>query len=129
MRIFASFARRVISWNCLEIIAKQKTNDDEIAVHLVTTQAELEGEQQVEYFEKRQTTCATIGIRFARRFDETSTLHARHIVTGHGWKILLDRSLAMFQRFDMNDTFDFANRLQRYHPWKVCEVTFLKIDR
>jgi hypothetical protein len=24
-----------------------------------------------------------------KEFDETKTLHARHIVTDHGWKILL----------------------------------------
>ncbi len=112
----------------LETIAKQKRDDDETAVHLVTTQDEFKGDQQIEYFAKMQASCAMVGIRFSWTFDETSTLHARHIVTDHGWKILLDRGLDMFQRFELNDAFDFANRLQRYRPCKACEVTFLRID-
>ena len=33
---------------------------------------------------------------------EDRTIHARHIVTDNGWKIFLDRSLDIFQRYEMN---------------------------
>jgi ATP-dependent Lon protease len=112
----------------LETIAKQKPDDAEVAVHLITTKDEFKDDQQVEYFTRMQTTCATVGIHFSWAFDATNTIHARHILTDHGWKILLDRGLDLFQRYDMNDAFDFANRLQRYRPCKACEVTFLKVD-
>ncbi len=58
--------------------------------------------------------------------DGTGTIHARHIVTDHGWKISLDRGLDIFQHYEMNDAFTFANRLQQYRPCKAFEVTFIK---
>lgn len=111
----------------LETIARQKADDDEIEMHLVTTQDEFKGEQQDEYLTQMQTAGEAIGIRFSWEYDPSSTIHARHIVTDHGWKILLDRGLDIFQRYEMNDAFDFGNRLQRYRACKGFEVTFLKI--
>jgi len=111
----------------LETIAGQKADDDEIEVHLVTTRDEFKGEQQDEYLAQMQTAGEAIGIRFTWEYDASSTIHARHIVTDHGWKILLDRGLDIFQRYEMNDAFDFSNRLQRYRACKAFEVTFLKI--
>jgi hypothetical protein len=52
-----------------------------------------------------------------------------HIVTDHGWKISLDRGLDIFQHYEMNDAFTFANRLQQYRPCKAFEVTFIKHKR
>ncbi len=111
----------------LETIARQKADDDEIEVHLITTQDEFKGEQQDEYLTQMQTAGEAIGIRFSWEYDPSSTIHARHIVTDHGWKILLDRGLDIFQRYEMNDAFDFGNRLQRYRACKGFEVTFLRI--
>ena len=59
----------------LETIARQKADDDEVAVHLVTIKDEFKGEQQVEYFEQMQTSSAAVGIHFSWAFDET--IHAR----------------------------------------------------
>ena len=74
-----------------------------------------------------QTVSEAIGIHFSWEHDASSTIHARHIVTDHGWKILLDRGLDIFQRYEMNDAFDFANRLQRYRACKGFEVTVLRV--
>ncbi len=111
----------------LETIVRHKAAEDEVNVHLVTIQDEFNGEQQLEYFEQIQGAANTVGIRFSWEFDETSTIHARHIVTDHGWKISLDRGLDVFQRYEMNDAFDFANRVQGERPLKAFEVTFLKV--
>ena len=51
---------------------------------------------------------------------------ARHIITDTDWKILLDRGLDMFQRYEMNDAFALGNRVQQYRPVKAFEVTYLK---
>jgi len=110
----------------LETIARQKADDDEVAVHLVTIEDEFKGEQQVEYFEQMQTSSAAVGIHFSWAFDET--IHARHITTDHGWKISLDRGLDVFQRYEMNEAFAFPNRLQRYRACKGFEVTFLRYE-
>ncbi|RZB38316.1 MAG: ATP-dependent Lon protease [Desulfobacteraceae bacterium Eth-SRB2] len=111
----------------LETIGAQKPDEDEIKVHLITIQDEFKGPQQIEYFEKMQESCAPIGIHFSWEFDENNSIHARHIVTDHGWKILLDRGLDIFQHYEMNDAFVISNRLQRYRACKAFEATFIKI--
>jgi ATP-dependent Lon protease len=110
----------------LETVVKHKSPDEEVAVHLVTTEDEFKGEQQKENFEKMKASASSVGVNFTWEFDGTGTIHARHIVTDHGWKISLDRGLDIFQHYEMNDAFTFANRLQQYRPCKAFEVTFIK---
>ncbi len=109
----------------LETIARLKADEDEIAVHLVTVADDLKGEQQTQYFVQMQTAAAAIGIQFSWEYDTSGSIHARHIVTDNGWKILLDRGLDIYQYYEMNDAFAFANRLQRYRACKAFEVTYL----
>lgn len=111
----------------LEVIAGQKAEGEEIAVHLVTTQDQYKDFQQREYFEQIQASGATVDIRFTWEFDASKTIHARHMVTDHGWKILLDRGLDIFQHYDMNDAFAFNNRLQQHRSCKAFEVTYLRV--
>jgi len=110
----------------LEAIARQNPLSEETSVHLVTIEDDFKGNLQQANFQKMQDSCKGIGISFTWEFDKTATIHARHIVTGHGWKILLDRGLDIFQAYDMNDAFSFANRLQEYRSCKAFEVTFLR---
>lgn len=110
----------------LETVVKQKAPDEEVAVHLVTSEDEFKGEQQREHFEKIKESTNAVGVNFTWEFDGTGTIHARHIVTDHGWKISLDRGLDIFQPYEMNEAFSFANRLQQYRPCKAFEVTFIK---
>jgi ATP-dependent Lon protease len=110
----------------LETVVKYKAPDQEVTVHLVTVEDEFKGEQQKEYLEKIKESSTSVGIDFTWEFDGTGSLHARHIVTDHGWKISLDRGLDIFQPYEMNDAFAFANRLQQYRPCKAFEVTFIR---
>ena len=112
----------------LETLVRQKPIEAEVAVHLVTIEAEFKGEQQKENFEKIKESAQAIGVNFSWEFDSSNTLHARHIVTDHGWKISLDRGLDIFQHYEMNDAFTFSNRLQQFRPCKAFEVTFIKGD-
>ncbi len=111
----------------LETIARQKADEDEIEVRLITIMDDFKAEQQVEYFEQIETTCAAVGIHFSWEFDGTNTIHARHIELDNGWKILLDRGLDIFQHYDMNDAFSLTNRVQRYRSCKAFEVTYLRV--
>lgn len=113
----------------LETVVKHKAPDEEVTVHLVTTEDEFRGEQQKENFEKMKESASAVGVNFTWEFDGTGTIHARHIVTDHSWKISLDRGLDIFQHYEMNDAFTFANRLQQYRPCKAFEVTFIKHQR
>ncbi len=110
----------------LEVIAKYKPSEDEVRVHLITMEDDFKGDQQVVNFQEIQDSCTAIGIKFGWEFSADQGLHARHIVTDSGWKILLDRGLDIFQRYEMNEAFTFANRLQQYRPCKAFEVTYMK---
>jgi ATP-dependent Lon protease len=110
----------------METVAKVKSDEDEVAVHLITAEDDFRNEQQKEQLQKVTDACASAGIRFTWEFDQSGSIHARHIVTDHGWKILLDRGLDVFQRYEMNNAFDLSNRLQQYRQCKAFEVTFLK---
>jgi ATP-dependent Lon protease len=109
----------------LETVAKYKSEDDVVDVHLITVEDEFKGEQQKEFLLQMQMSVQPAGIRFAWEYDTTGSAHARHIVTDNGWKILLDRGLDIFQHYDMNEAFSINNRLQEYRACKACEVTFL----
>ena len=111
----------------LETIAKHKPDEDEVDVHLITIKDEFKGDMQVQNFHKIQEACGPIGICFTWEFNEDNSIHARHIVTDTGWKILLDRGLDAFQHYEMNDTFSFSNRLQKYRACKAFEVTYLRV--
>lgn len=71
-------------------------------------------------------SASSIGINFTWEFNEPVIIHARHIVTDHGWKILPDRGLDIFQHYEMTDAFAFPNRLQQYRPCKAFEATFIR---
>lgn len=111
----------------LETVAKVKQDEDEVAVHLITVEDDFKGPQQQEYFQKMQETCEPVGIKFTWEFDASNTIHARHIVTDTGWKILLDRGLDIFQHYEMNDAFAMSNRLQKFRQCKAFEVTYLRV--
>jgi len=110
----------------LETVVKRKAPDEEVSVHLLTMADEFKGEQQQEIFAKMRESARAVGVNFTWEYDGSGTIHARHIVTDHGWKISLDRGLDIFQYYEMNDAFTFANRLQQCRSCKAFEVTFIK---
>lgn len=64
-----------------------------------------------------------------KEFDTIGAIHARSIFTDHGGKILPDRRLDIFQRYEMNNAFVFDNRLQEYRGCKQFEVTYLRSEK
>lgn len=111
----------------LEMIARQKSEEEEVEVYLITAKEEISPESQLDYFQRMQDNLAPIGVHFDWKFVDGSTIHARHVATDTGWKILLDRGLDIYQRYEMNDAFAITNRLQQYRPCKAFEVTYLRI--
>lgn len=110
----------------VETIVRQKSDEEEVTVHLITSPDEYGTTRQLEYFEQIQMNTTPAGIYFTWEFSDT--IHARHIVTDHGWKILLDRGLDIFNRCELRDAFALTNRLQKYRPLKRFEVTYLRVD-
>lgn len=113
----------------IETIAKTKSPADEIEVHLITCLDGIRPEKQAENLGAIAQSCEGIGISFTWEFDETNTIHARHIVTDTGWKIALDRGLDIFQQYELNDAFSFANRLQQFRSVKAFEVIYLSTSK
>ena len=109
----------------LETVFKTMDEAGDMEVHLITCQDEFRSDQQEDFFTQMQKNCIRVGIKFTWEYD--STIHARHIVTNHGWKILLDRGLDVFQPFDSKDAFSLAARLQSQRLCKKFEVTYLRV--
>ncbi|MFG1346544.1 BREX system Lon protease-like protein BrxL [Xanthobacter autotrophicus DSM 431] len=110
----------------IEMIAIRKAPEDEVAVRLITCLDESYPEKQQANLVAVENASTAAGIDFSWEFDGTNTIHARHIVSDAGWKISLDRGLDIFQKFEMNDAFNLANRLQAYRQVKAFEVTYLR---
>ena len=110
----------------VETVVRHKEADEELTLKLITVEDEFKGEQQRANLEKIKDACEAVGIIFEWEFDKTGSIHARHIVTDTGWKISLDRGLDIFQHYEMNEAFAFANRMQQFRPCKAFEVTYLR---
>jgi len=110
----------------LEVVALLKPDGEDVQFRLITAADPDDLERQTGYLKQIRDAIASLGVEFSWAFDGTSTIHARHIVTDTGWKILLDRGLDVFQRADLNNGFSPANRHQRFRQVKAFEVTYLQ---
>lgn len=110
----------------LEQIVKCKPDDEEVQINLHTIRDEHNSEQQANFLTQMKESLEPAGLLFSWKFDESETIHARHIVADNGWKILLDRGLDIFQQYDMNDAFSVANRNQKFRACKAFEVTYVR---
>lgn len=110
----------------LEVVALRKPDGEDVQFRLITAPDPDDIERQTGYLEQIRDGIAPLGVEFTWAFDGTSTIHARHLVTDSGWKILLDRGLDVFQRADLNSGFSPANRHQSFRQVKAFEVTYLQ---
>jgi len=110
----------------VETVLKLKAPEDQVSVELITCPDEGGIGKQRENLDAIVAACEGTGVTFTWRFDGTGTAHARHVVTDTGWKISLDRGLDIFQHYQMNDAFTFANRMQEQRALKQFEITYIK---
>ena len=110
----------------LEVIALRKPDGEEVSFRLITAPDAEDLARQQGYLEQIRDGIGPTGVEFEWTFDDTKAIHARHLVTNTGWKILLDRGLDVFQRADLNNGFSPANRNQRFRQVKAFELTYLK---
>jgi ATP-dependent Lon protease len=111
----------------LEAVNRVKSNSDEVIVNLVTVEDPEKGDMQRDWLDQIQGSLLAVGVKFGYSFDNSGSQHARHIVTDTNWKISLDRGLDIFQPYDMNDSFQLSNRLQKQRSCKAFEVTYIKL--
>jgi ATP-dependent Lon protease len=106
-----------------QLLALQKTDGDEVELHLVTFNEEPYLETSRTAFQEICDSLASSGIRFSFAFD--GTLHDRAIECDNGWKIVLGRGLDIYQK--TNGRFDMAEFMQQKRLCKACEVTYLEL--
>jgi ATP-dependent Lon protease len=109
----------------LEVVALRKPEGEDVRFSLLTAPDPEDLERQAGYLEQIRDGIAPLGVEFSWKFDGTNAIHARHLVTDTGWKILLNRGLDVFQRADLNSGFSPANRHQKFRQVKGFEVTYL----
>ena len=114
----------------LEVIARRKKPEDEIAVNLLTIKDRTnEGYyNQKANFGQMQDQFAAQGINFNYAFDDAEKIHARGITTNTGWKIIIDRGLDIFLKYNLRDPFSAQVGLQEARRCRAFEITVVKID-
>jgi ATP-dependent Lon protease len=110
----------------LEMVAVNKSPDDEVSVHLTTCLDDVHPEKQHENLTAVERAITAAGVKFTWGFDGTNTIHARHITTDTGWKISMDRGLDIFQKAELGDAFNLGNRLQAYRQVKGFEIHYVR---
>lgn len=106
----------------LKLISEKKTQDEEIKVHLITTNNEDFVQDSKDAFEQMMMSLESVGIFFTYEFD--NSFIEPSIDLNNGWKIVLGRGLDIWQK--TGGWFDINEYVQEKRLCKACEVTFVK---
>lgn len=110
----------------VQLVHELTPEGEETRVTLRTKSDPDRGVEQDESLRKIQESCAGSRVVVEYDYDKTDTLHTRSITTDTGWKILLDRGLDLFQRYEISP-FNLAAGVQEERLTKAFEVTFLRV--
>lgn len=109
----------------LETVCKNKRNNEEVEVKLITTVEDDNSANQKDLLNEIKESVQVAGICFTWEFVERQLIHPIHIVTDNGWKISIDRGLDIFKPYEMNKALVLENRLQQFRSCRLFEVTFI----
>ncbi len=112
----------------LELWISLHSDRNGLKAKLITKKEDVKEEQQFDLLDRVKEAMEREKVEFEYEFDETNAIHARHIVTDHGWKILLDRGLDVFQYYSFSDYLSMENHNQLYRSCRKFEVTYLRCD-
>lgn len=98
---------------------------DEVEVQLVTQSDAETCVKQEENLNQIVDAFTGSRVSFSWEYDHSPGFHARHITTDTGWKILVDRGLDIFQRFEAGP-FSLAQALQTERFTRAVEITYLR---
>lgn len=111
----------------IEMVIRRKAPEDQVTVHLVTAPDDGGIQDQRECLDGIADACTGTGVEFTWAFDGTGAIHARDISTDHGWKIVLDRGLDIFQAPQRKlNSFSLGERMQEYRMVKPFYVTYVR---
>ncbi len=113
----------------LNVIARRKNAADEVTVNLVT----IKDRTKDGNFNQNSTLgfiedqFVQQGIKLNYSFDESERIHARGITTNTGWKIIIDRGLDIFAKYNTNDFFSVQLSLQEARKCRAFEMTVIRV--
>ncbi len=110
----------------LEMVHRLVPDGEQVEVNLTTKSDIAKCVEQDEGLRKMEESFMGSKVSFSFAYDNSDSFHARSITTDTGWKIVLDRGLDIFQRYDMSP-FSLAGKVQEERPCKAFEVTYLSI--
>ena len=97
---------------------------DEVAVHLITQSDRETCVQQEENLNQMAKSFTGSRVAFSWEFDHNPNFHARSIATDTGWKITIDRSLDIFQKFE-SGPFSIEQAIQEARLTRGAEISYL----
>lgn len=106
----------------VRLIIEKRDSNQEIALHLVTSNEEVYIEGVKEKFHEIADSLKSIGINFSFEFGQF--IHDRSIEMNNGWKIVLGRGLDIWQK--TGGLIDLADYIQERRLCKGCEITFVR---
>ncbi|MDD3945627.1 MAG: BREX system Lon protease-like protein BrxL [Bacteroidales bacterium] len=105
------------------LIAELKPADQEIKIHLITSNMEEFLETTKQSFAELADSLSDLGIELTYEFNEKQ--HDRCIEINNGWKIILGRGLDIWQK--TNGRFDIAEIYQEKRLCREFEVTVVNV--
>ncbi len=113
----------------LNTIARRKNVEDEVEVDLLAIKDRTEqgSFEQISNLGFMQDQFIQQGIKLKFSFDELGKIHSRSITTDTGWKIMIDRGLDIFYKYNSNDLLSVQAYLQEARKCRAFELTIVKL--
>ena len=103
-------------------------SENRVSVQIITTQPEKkEAREKQGILLDGIVGETTSGIEVELKFDDSNTMHGRHIVSNSGWKILLDRGLDIYHRPDESGSQE-ETRPQALRFAKKSDITYVATE-
>jgi ATP-dependent Lon protease len=112
----------------LELVHDLVPEGDEAEVHLVSQSDPESCVKQAEHLDQIANTFTGSRVAFSWELDHSPGFHSRSIVTDTGWKILIDRGLDIFQKFE-GGPFSLEQARQEARLTRGTEVTYLRTEK
>ncbi len=109
----------------LQMVHDLVPEGDEAEVHLVTQSDMDTCVKQEEFLKEMEETFTGSRVIFSWEHDHSPNFHARSITTDTGWKIMMDRGLDLFQKFE-GGAFSLEANVQDARMMRGAEITFIK---
>lgn len=113
----------------LNTIARRKNVEDEVEVDLLAIKDRTEqgSFEQISNLGFMQDQFIQQGIKLKFSFDELGKIHSRSITTDTGWKIMIDRGLDIFYKYNSSDLLSVQAYLQEARKCRAFELTIVKL--